>query len=203
MRRLPVVPTIVVALAAAAMVALGLWQLLVRLPEKQAFLAQLAANPARPAIAFPDPPVGETLLFRRANATCPGPIAFSVEGAGSAGFRVVAHCGSGTDGPGIAVQIGTTRDPQVRPRWAGGRVSGIISHAPSHDALIMRLFGRTPPAALLLVADAPAPGLAANAPPSVDAIPNNHLAYAVQWFVFAGLAVIIYGLALRRRPRGA
>ena len=32
-RRIPVVPTIVVALAVAAMIALGLWQLLDRLPK--------------------------------------------------------------------------------------------------------------------------------------------------------------------------
>ena len=54
---------------------------------------------------------------------------------------------------------------------------------------------------LLLIADTPAPGLSANEMPSVDSIPNNHLAYAVQWFLFAGVAVIIYLLALRRRAR--
>jgi surfeit locus 1 family protein len=51
----------------------------------------------------------------------------------------------------------------------------------------------------MLVADVPAPGLAASTPPDPAAIPNNHLAYAVQWFVFAGVALLIYGLALRRR----
>jgi surfeit locus 1 family protein len=32
-------------------------------------------------------------------------------------------------------------------------------------------------------------------------VPNNHLAYAVQWFLFAGVAAVIYALALRRRTR--
>jgi cytochrome oxidase assembly protein ShyY1 len=43
------------------------------------------------------------------------------------------------------------------------------------------------------------PGLQASAPPDVATIPNNHTMYAVQWFIFAALAVVIYGLALRRR----
>jgi cytochrome oxidase assembly protein ShyY1 len=30
-------------------------------------------------------------------------------------------------------------------------------------------------------------------------IPNNHLAYAVQWFVFAGVAAAIYAILLWRR----
>ncbi|HNJ47416.1 MAG TPA: SURF1 family protein, partial [Novosphingobium sp.] len=30
-------------------------------------------------------------------------------------------------------------------------------------------------------------------------IPNNHLSYAVQWFLFAATALVIYGLALRKR----
>ena len=52
-----------------------------------------------------------------------------------------------------------------------------------------------------LVAARPAPGLVASAPPSPDAIPNNHLAYAIQWFIFAGIAAVIYVLALRRRAK--
>ena len=45
------------------------------------------------------------------------------------------------------------------------------------------------------------PALNANTPPSLDAIPNNHLAYAVQWFLFAGVAGVIYVIALRRQAR--
>ena len=39
------------------------------------------------------------------------------------------------------------------------------------------------------------------APPSIDEVPNNHMSYAVQWFIFAGLAVGIYLIALARRGR--
>ena len=97
--------------------------------------------------------------------------------------------------------MGTTRDVDFKPTWTGGPVSGMISHAPSHAPLIAGLFGKASPRTLLLVADKPAPGLTANAVPSIESIPNNHLAYAVQWFAFALIALVIYGLALRRRAR--
>ena len=57
--------------------------------------------------------------------------------------------------------------------------------------------GIAPP--LMLVADTPPPGLAANAGPDLSSIPNNHFAYAIQWFCFAATALIIYVLAVRRR----
>ncbi len=50
-----------------------------------------------------------------------------------------------------------------------------------------------------LVAASPGPDLLASAPPSPDIIPNNHFSYAIQWFLFAGIAVLIYVLALRQR----
>ena len=54
----------------------------------------------------------------------------------------------------------------------------------------------------MLIAGEPVPGLKPLAPPNVADVPNNHLAYAVQWFFFAGIAAIIYVLALRKRkPR--
>jgi surfeit locus 1 family protein len=50
-----------------------------------------------------------------------------------------------------------------------------------------------------LVAAGSPPGLEPAAPPSTDSIPNNHRSYAVQWFIFAAIALIIYGLAMRKR----
>jgi surfeit locus 1 family protein len=197
-RRLPVIATIIVVAAVIAMIGLGFWQLQ-RRSEKLAALAVLAANPSKPPIAMPVPAVGDDLLFRRAGAMCLSPISFSTEGAGNAGYRVIAHCKTGAEGPGFAVQLGTTRDLDFKPQWAGGHVSGMLSHAPSSRPLIAGLFGKAPPQPLLLVADKPAPGLTANALPSIESIPNNHLAYAVQWFAFAAIALVIYGLALRRR----
>jgi cytochrome oxidase assembly protein ShyY1 len=50
----------------------------------------------------------------------------------------------------------------------------------------------------LVAASAP-PGLEPSAPPSLSSIPNNHRSYALQWFSFAAIALIIYGLAVRKR----
>ena len=201
MKRAPVIiATILVALAVASMIGLGVWQLQ-RRTEKLAVLKVLAANPTKPPIAFPQPPIGDDLLFRRAGAFCLKPVSFALEGAGAAGFRVIAQCSTGAEGPGFAVQLGTTENPHFKSSWTGGAVSGTIGHTPSDTPLIAGLFGKSPPATLMLIADTPAPGLKPNTVPSIDSIPNNHLAYAVQWFLFAAIAAIIYALALRRRLR--
>ena len=42
-------------------------------------------------------------------------------------------------------------------------------------------------------------GLQPSAPPALASIPNSHRGYAVQWFLFAAIAALIYGLALRQR----
>jgi len=200
-RRIPLIPTAIVALAVAAMIGLGLWQLTIRLPQKRAQLAQLAANPAKPGIAFPRLP-DDNLLFRRAHGMCVEPVSGSLTGAGKAGFRYIVECRTGgAEGPGMLVQLGTTRDPMAKPVWRGGEVRGIISHAPDSRSMLAALFDRTPKR-LMLVADAPAAGLAPNAAPDLSSVPNNHLAYGVQWFLFAAAALVIYALALRWRGRG-
>jgi surfeit locus 1 family protein len=189
-----VIPTVVVAVAVAAMLALGLWQLLVRLPEKEAYLAQLAGNPDKPAVAFPLSP-DDRLLFRRSFTECRPPVSIGRAGAGAAGYRLIATCANGA-----RVQLGTTHDPAKTLAWTGGVVSGWVSHAPDSAPLIAQAWDRSPQP-MLLVAATPIGGLAANTRPDVGLVPNNHLAYAVQWFVFAGLAAVIYALALARRMR--
>ncbi|ATY33277.1 SURF1 family cytochrome oxidase biogenesis protein [Sphingomonas psychrotolerans] len=201
-RRVPLIPTVVVALAVAAMIGLGLWQLVIRKPQKEAALAQLAANPGKPEIAFPRLP-DDRLLFRKASGYCVQPVSSRLTGAGSAGFRFIVECRTGGgEGPGMLVQLGTTRDPMAKPVWKGGAVRGTISHAPDGRSMLASLFDRAPKR-LLLVADTPAPGLVPNAAPDLSSVPNNHLAYGVQWFLFAAVASVIYILALRWRGRKA
>ena len=53
--------------------------------------------------------------------------------------------------------------------------------------------------AIRVIADPPLAGLAANARPDPADLPNNHWSYAIQWFAFALTALVIYGLALRKR----
>ena len=197
MKRLPIIPTIVVGLAVAIMLGLGWWQIFDRLPRKEAYLAQLAANPAKPPIAFPATP-DDRLLFRRTTATCRLPIAIRRTGAGSAGYRFIADCAAG-----LTVQLGTTRDPTAQITWAGGPVAGYLSHAPTGQSVIGSAFAADGPQPMMLVLDTPPAGLTANARPDLSAVPNNHLAYGVQWFAFAGIAAVIYVLAvLRRKPVG-
>lgn len=197
MKRVPILPTILVTLAVAAMIGLGLWQLLDRRPQKLAYLQQLRANPAKPPIAFPPLP-DDRLLFRRASGFCLQPVGILLKGAGAAGFRAVAECRTGAEGPGMVVQLGTTRDPGAKIAWKGGPVSGYIAHAPDARSVLSTFSDHSPPQPML-VSDRPLAGLGPNPPPDVSAVPNNHLAYAVQWFFFAAVAAVIYVLALRRR----
>lgn len=191
MKRLPIVPTILVGLAIAAMIGLGVWQLQ-RLGEKNALLASHRAAENRPEIAWPATP-DRSLLFRRARGFCLAPVAWRAESgrnrAGESGWSHIASCRTGgAEGPGMQVDMGWSRGMDAPEGWRGGEVAGVI--VPDSDHIIQ------------LVSAEAAPGLEPSAPPTPDDIPNNHLAYAIQWFAFAAIALVIYGLALWRRSPG-
>lgn len=193
MRRLPLVPTLIVGLAVAAMIALGVWQLR-RAEWKEALIARYADNAGLPPVAWPAvPPADGSLLYRRATGFCLEVTGWSARaGAGANGFsgwRHIAACRTGAEGPGMQVDMGVSASAEEPKGWRGGPVSGVIDA--DRDHLIM------------LISDRAAPGLAPSKPPSPTDIPNNHRAYAVQWFVFAGVALLIYALALRRRRAAA
>lgn len=200
--KVPVIPTIIVALAALLMVRLGFWQLH-RLHEKEALIARYGANLHQLPVPYLSLwPIGEDKLFRRATATCPMVKSWKTESGRTAndvpGWRHIALCGTGAEGPGLAVDVGTSQTAAA-PDWKGGQVSGRITWAPTGQPLIARLFGQAFSPAPMIVDETPAPGLQPSAQPDPSAIPNNHLSYAVQWFFFATTAVVIYLLALRRR----
>ena len=195
-RRIPIVATIVVLVAVAVMVRLGFWQL-DRLEQKEALLARYAAAAENQAVISEWPGTPELLLYRRMTFTCSQVVGWqAISGRNSrdeAGYVHVAQCLSDTvfgfDGPGYVAEVvlGWSRDPNEQPRWQGGEVTGMI--APGGE-LSWRL-----------VANPPLAGLEANALPDPNSIPNNHLAYAGQWFFFALTALLIYGIALRARWR--
>jgi surfeit locus 1 family protein len=190
-RRLPLLATLMVTGAVLTMIGLGIWQLQ-RLGEKKALLARYEAARDLPAIAFPTIPVGEDLpLFRQASGNCLRVIARRTGAGenlkGETGFVHIADCGSGAEGPGMAVEFGWSKDPNAGGGWKGGEVRGII--APDSRSRMR------------LVSSTGLGGLEASKPPSPDSIPNNHLAYAIQWFLFAFIAALIYALALRKRWR--
>jgi surfeit locus 1 family protein len=189
--RLPILPTILVALAVLTMVGLGIWQL-ERRKEKEALLATYAAAENQPPIGWPSVPPKEPLpLFRSATANCLSVAGFRTAAGqnlrGEPGFLVIADCRTGAEGPGVAIELGWSKNPNAGHAFRGGLVSGVI--APDRISRMR------------LVAASPGPGLMASAPPSPDIIPNNHFSYAIQWFLFAGIAMVIYALALRGRWR--
>ena len=204
MKRIPVLATLVVLLCVGAMVALGIWQLR-RADEKAALLAHYRTASALPEMAYPAVAHGDDVLFRRAAGLCLEPVAPRIEGGlnakGEAGWRHLVSCRTGAEGPGITVDIGWSQGFDVKPGWKGGPVSGIISREFDRRSLVARALGQGQAPGLMLVARQPAPGLEASAPPSLGDVPNNHLSYAVQWFVFAGIALIVYLIALGRRLR--
>lgn len=207
MKRLPLIPTIVVLLAATLMVVLGVWQLQ-RAGEKRELKQLYAQNLAKPPTAAPVfGGLRPELLFRRAAAMCldhgPATSRGGEDAEGRSGYRLFVRCKTGAEGPGLLVEAGVSEDFRAPVRLPPGPVSGTLVPAPSSTSLLGKLTGERPADEAMLVLDTPAPGLRVSARPDPQAIPDNHLAYAVQWFAFALIALIIYGLALIWRARRA
>jgi surfeit locus 1 family protein len=182
MRRLPLVPTFIVAIAVPMLLALGVWQLQ-RASWKAQLLDRYAANADAPAIDAPRSlsSLADTLAFRRVRVLCDtveprSPVAGRTQ-AGAAGYRQQILCRR-RNGEALFVSVGVASDPTTR--FTG------------------RLVPRAGAPRFVLIAERPVPPLAAEAPPTLDTIPNNHAAYAAQWFFFALTLGAIYVLYLRR-----
>lgn len=195
LKRLPVLPTLLVLLAVAVMVRLGFWQI-DRMHQKEALLARYADAARFSADIQPDQFGGDRdrILYHHTAFVCRAVSARSaIAGLSSAGASGIAHtvqCQAARPIPAegasfpISVTLGWSNNPAA-PQWAGGAVSGTIGP-----------MGKT---GVRVIADPPLAGLAPNARPDPANIANNHLSYAVQWFLFAATALVIYGLALRKR----
>jgi surfeit locus 1 family protein len=197
MRRPPLLATLVVLAAVATMIWLGLWQIR-RAHWKEALLAEYAVAEAMPAVDL-DPlldgrPALPPLSFRRALVTCrardaapdvragrnaadlPGQVYYIPCRPGAAGLAGRIRINAGwADRPDAAARL--TMDGLV-----AGRLGLVEADGP-----------------VTLTSATPAPPLAPSQGPSIANIPNNHRFYAVQWFAFAAIALIIYLIALRRR----
>jgi surfeit locus 1 family protein len=191
-RRLPVIATIVVLAAAGLMIALGIWNLQ-RAKLHKAQLARYQSAAGLPPIAYPTVPVpqGKLPFYRYATGNClrvaHWRTSVGENRAEEPGFVIIADCATGAEGPGMSVQLGWSKNPNSKVDWKGGLVSGVI--VPDRVTQMR------------LVAATPADGLeAAAAPrPSVPVTPGRNRGYAVTWFALAALALIIYGLAVRKR----
>ena len=204
-RRWPLIPTLLVLAAVAVMIALGVWQLQ-RKSEKEALIALYQRNMAMSSlVTYPElPPVPDAMLYRKSSVVCLEPVRWDprsgTDREGRSGIRMIADCRTGAEGPGVLVDVGIGDDFKP-PKWAGGTVQGTIVPGPEQPTVMERATGKAAPARAMLVADAPVANLRASGVPSADDTPNNHLAYAVQWFLFAAAALVIYILAVRRRLR--
>ena len=188
-RRLPIVATVIVVAAAALMVYLGFWQIR-RSHENERLLAQYNAAAKLPPISFPAAPVqGPLPLFRWATGFCQKVVgereAAGRNRKGDVGWAHIVDC------PAMSVELGWSEDPNVRVNWRGGLVSGVIVPDRLHQ--------------IRLVAASAPPGLDPAGLPSVEnavpVTPARNRMYAAQWFSFAAIALIIYGLAVRKRWR--
>ena len=197
MKRIPILPTILVLSAAGVMVWLGIWQLH-RAEWKTRLLAEYAEAATLPPIDLdpllardaPLPPLG----FRRALVTCHAAdqvpdVHVGRDLTDDVGQVYVVPCRPGASGEAarLLVNVGWAPQPDAMPRVTlNGIVAGRIGAAEEGRPIT------------LTAATAPPPLVPAQ-PTSMEGIPNNHLAYAFQWFAFALTALIIYMIALRRR----
>lgn len=198
LRRIPVLPTLLVLLAVGVMVRLGFWQL-DRMHEKEALLARYEAAQANRNVADwdGDPAKTEMLLYRRARIHCvsgiPGEPAAGKNSKGQMGWAQIEDCVTSSRSR-VRVVMGWCSAP-----YCGAFAPG-TPNQPSRltNATVVGVIAPGP----RLVANPPLAVFGANAVPDPGNIPNNHFAYAVQWFLFATTALAIYALALRKRLRG-
>lgn len=190
-RQLPVIPTILVVAAAGVMVWLGFWQL-GRADEKAALIARYEAALAdneEGMKPFPGDDGGvssEEYLFHPTAFECTKVLSREAiagrSNRGAAGYAHVARCQTGR-GP-ADVLLGWSRDPNF-PAYEGGEVTGLIVRGGADGARVQK--------------DEPLAGLQPLAKPDPGDLPNNHLAYAGQWFFFALTALVIYFFAVRSK----
>ena len=195
-KRIPIVPTIVVLGAVAVLIWLGAWQLQ-RAKWKERLLARYAQAEELPPIAFPTAPLHDDQLplFRHATGVCLRVVGRRAIGGenqvGEPGYVQIIDCATGTEGPGMAVEVGWSKNPNAKVNWAGGPVSGII--VPDRRSRMR-----------LVAAGAP-PGLEPSKTPDVitasPVTPAGHRGYAATWFALAVIALIIYALAVRKKMK--
>ena len=194
-RGFPVLPTLMVLVALPMLISFGVWQLQ-RMHWKEALLQELQHNSQLPQVEVAPSASLDGFMFRKvriSDLTCgalPTEITAGRNAKGQSGYSLIFECRSGTNR--LATNVG----------WSDRMLLAIDpkDFVPERGAYVGVLTPATPETAdkphfYLDVAQAP---LLPSAPPSVESISNNHLSYAIQWFSFAAILAIIYGLWLRR-----
>jgi cytochrome oxidase assembly protein ShyY1 len=176
-----------VAVALPVLIGFGVWQLQ-RADWKEALLADLARNADSALIDLGTGPIPPDSQFRlvRLQLSCPGGLADLRAGrnlSGQSGYAYLIDCHVG--------QTPVTRDTGWSPR---PEPLSILGGTATFEGRLVKGAGD----GWILVQTSSAPPLEPSAPPSLDTISNSHLSYAVQWFSFAAILAVIYGLWLRR-----
>jgi cytochrome oxidase assembly protein ShyY1 len=196
---------LVVFVLTGVLVGLGVWQLQ-RREWKRALVVAAETAPQLPMLEPADFMAAMTgrmsVQYRRAEVVCrPGRVKpYDLKGGSSAGgesgYLVLVSCRPDQSlAPDIVAVAGWTRRPDAAalPLVVDTMFSGLIIERPYGDAPERPQF--------MLIPDAAVPPLAPSRLPSAADLPDNHLAYAGQWFGLAGALLVIYALWLRRRRR--
>lgn len=204
-RRLPVLATMLVLAAVATMTALGFWQV-DRARERDGERASLTERLAMPTIVFPyGDPTNGSLVYRTVTAECLAVVGWQTvagKGAdGQTGWAHVAQC-KGPRRTRFKVNVGVGPRPDAEVEWEGGRIFGVAVPEPDTRGIWTKILRTPDDRPLMVVARAPAADLVAPRPPSPLDEDNTSWGYAAQWFFFAATALVIYGIALRKRWRG-
>lgn len=211
MKRPPLAATALTALMLAVLLALGFWQLQ-RRAWKADLLARLEGNVQAPATDLPAfaTPASE---FSRVRVDCRW-VGATVRLPGSgprgrAGERLYQACAPAGGGVPVLVDLGFTPMGQAAPGRPQGMVIAAVRLWP-RLSLVERMSGarRVGPDTLagdrdffLQLAAPQAPQAPQPYPLSPADLPNNHLSYAIQWFSFAAILLLVYGVFLLRGRR--
>ena len=200
MRRPPLMASLIVLLAVAIMIGLGIWQIQRRDWKNEMLARFVAAERITTPLVITGTDLPDGAAYRHVVWDCPETRADQVVGgsnaAGRYGWAHVFVCMHGDRA--VPVVIGWS--PGVVPvQWAGGAIAGVAVPGPKSGVTLPPAANRAGLAKWHIIADPPLAGLVANARPDPRDIPNNHWSYAIQWFAFAATALIVYAIALRRR----
>lgn len=210
LKRLPLIPTLVVLAAVAVMLRLGFWQI-DRMNEKAALLALYQQVVGRTDVLTEWRGTDSAIAYRRVSGECePIGVPQLVAGRNSddrLGYVAGQPCRLfGIDWGGSFVVVLGWTDRLSAVTWRGGAFTGTL--VPTKKASVKQPdevhqgYNNFDQMDYYIVADPPLAGLQANAKPDPNDIPNNHWSYAIQWFLFAAIALVIYALALRKRLAG-
>lgn len=197
MKRFPPGPTLFTLVAVIVMVGLGVWQLQ-RRDWKLGLIAAAEAAPTLPPLDLAGlrsaQARGDSVQYRRASIACrigtvtPYDLRPGTSMGGQPGYLLLVPCA-----PGIVVAAGWTGRPDAlrTPIAVDTEFAGMVIEQP---------YGAQPGRpGLLIIPDTAVAPLTPGRQPTPGDLPNNHLAYAFQWFGFALTLGIIYAVWLRRR----